>query len=144
MTETVEVKVEIPRKLYEFILKKIEEELFDSVEDYILYSVRLLSELYGFQGVSILDKIVEKVLMRKGVKPSELSELEQWVLDTFGKSKFLFLDEYYSLILKDAMLRNVKPPSKEEFYKAIDKLVEKGYLEKIERDKDIIIRRKED
>ncbi len=141
---TVEVNVKLPPKLVEFIEKKIDEGLFSSVEEFIQHGVRLLAEFYGLSGESVLSKIIQHINItpaRKG--PSgELSPNEQFLLDAIGKSKFVFEQEIYALILKEAMIRQTKPMSREEFKEALESLIKKGILERVQYGNETIIRKK--
>ncbi len=141
---TVEVKINLPYKLVEFIEKKIDEGLFSSVDEFIQHGARLLAEFYGLPGESVLSKIIQQI----GIAParrgpsSELNPNEQFLLDAIGKSKFVFEQEIYALILKEAMVRQTKPMSREEFKEALESLIKKGILERVQYGNETIIRKK--
>ena len=141
-----EVKIMLPRKLYEKIEELVSGGLFSSVEEFVTHGTRLLAELYGLTSESLIKKIVENVSGKVVEKPlfEDLSPLERQILNAFGKSKYLYIDEYYSIILREFVTQGQTPPKKEEFYEIVNKLVEKGYLEKIERNGEIMLKKKEE
>ncbi len=143
--EDINVNVKIPKKIFDFINEKIEEGYFKSIEDFILHGVRLLSEFYGLPGESTLDKILKNLKITPAAKTKPgLTENEQFLLDAIGKSKFVFEDEVYALILKEAMVRGVQPMSRDEYKEALESLINKGLLERLKHGSETIIKKKEE
>ena len=76
MDETT-IKIRIPEKILAFIDQLIEKKIFETREEFILHAIRLLAELYGLSGVSVIDRIIDHYLKHKKARiPSELSEEE--------------------------------------------------------------------
>jgi len=137
----VEIKIDVPDEVLEFIKKKVEEGYFNNVEDFILHAIHLLSELYGMGGVSILERIVTMWMPKtKPEKPSELSEDEMYVLSLFRESTFLYPEEIWARALEDAMIKGTKPKEKDKIFKAVEELVKKGYLQELKKDGEKIIK----
>lgn len=146
MERDFEIRLKLPEKLDEFINKLIEEGKFSSKEDFILHAVYMLSEFYGFSGEPVLAKILSsiKLPIARGEAPSGLTDEEQFLLDAMGKSRFVYEDEFYALILKEAMVRKTAPLSREKFKEALESLIEKGVLERVQHGNDVLIKKKEE
>ena len=146
MERDFEIRLKLPEKLDEFIDKLVEEGKFSSKEDFILHAVYMLSEFYGFSGESVLAKILSgiKLPITRGGAPSGLTDEEQFLLDAMGKSRFVYEDEFYALILKEAMVRKTSPLSREKFKEALESLIKKGILERVKHGDETLIRRKEE
>jgi len=137
----VKITVDIPEEIIKFIEKKISEGLFSSKEEFIMHAVRLLAELYGIGGISILEKLITVFTeKKKPLRPSELSEEEAYILSLFRESTFLYPEEIWARVLEDSMIRGIKPLKKEIVFNTIEKLVEKGYLQKLKKDGETIIK----
>jgi len=138
------ITISIPNKVIDFINEKIAEGLFSSVEDFVKHAVYLLSELYGLPGTSIIEKLVRNLPpLRAQTAETDLSRDEMYILSLFGNNTFLYQEEIYARALGDAMRRRQKPYSKEKVMEIVDRLVEKGILEKIEKGPNIIIKKSE-
>lgn len=137
----VEIKINVPNEVFEFIKKKVEEGYFNNIEDYILHAIHLLSELYGIGGISILEKILDMWMTKtRQEKLSELSEDEIYVLSLFRGSTFLYPEELWARALEDAMIKGIKPKEKSKIFKAVEELVKKGYLQELKKDGEKIIK----
>ncbi len=139
-----EIVIKLPREIINFIENLVEKGLFESLEDFISHATRLLAEFYGLPGESVLKKIFSNLNL--GLKPSTLGlgEKEQLILDAFGKSKFVYEDELYMLVRKEAMVRGIAPMSKEDFDKSLENLIKNGILERIKHGNETLIRKKEE
>ena len=144
MEEEKEVTVKIPRELFNFIEKLVNQGLFKDTEDFVYHAIRLLSEFYGLTGESILNKIISQLGLGITKKVSDLSEKEQMILDAFGKSKFVYEDELYILTRKEAIVRRMPPMSREEFDESLEKLINRGILERIKHGNETLIRKREE
>ncbi len=137
----VEIKVDVPSEVLEFIKRKVEEGYFSSVEEFILHAVHFLTELYGIGGVSIIEKTLATLAPKARVKEiKELSEDEMYVLSLFRESTFLYPEEIWARALEDAMIRGIKPKNKETIFQAVENLIKKGYLQELKKDGDRIIK----
>ncbi len=137
----VEIKIDVPNEVLEFIKKKVEEGYFNTPEDFILHAIHLLSELYGIGGFSILEKIIGMLAPKpKTKKVPELSEDELYVLSLFRESTFLYPEEIWARALEDAMNRGVKPKDKDKIFKTVEELIKKGYLQELKKDGERIIK----
>lgn len=137
----VKITIDLPEELVNFIDKKVKEKLFQSREDYIVHAARLLAELYGIGGVSLLNQIISKVLPSKKPKAApELTEEEAYVLSLFRESTFLYPEELWARALEDSIVRGVSPPKKEELFKAVENLIKRGYLQELKKNGEPIIK----
>ncbi|MGQ4891081.1 MAG: hypothetical protein ACP6IP_01195 [Candidatus Njordarchaeia archaeon] len=146
MEKNTEIYLKIPEKLDEFITKLVEEGKFESKEDFVLHAIYMLSEFYGYTGEPILTKILSnlKLPLARGPAPGGLTEEEQFLIDAMGKSRFVYEDEFYALILKEAMIRKTTPLTREKFKDALESLIKKGILERVQHGNDVLIRKKEE
>lgn len=143
-SEGNKITLEIPGEIYNFIQALVEKGLFKDIEDFVLHSIRLLSEFYGLPGESILRKVLAALAPVQPTTKVGLGEKEQIILDAFGKSRFVYQDELYMLVRKEAVVRGSQPMSREEFEEALENLIREGMLEKIQHGNDVLIRKKEE
>jgi len=144
-----EIKMEVPDKLLQAIDDLVNKGFFSSRDEFILHSLRFLLELYGAMGISLIDELAKRICppKKKTKKGEELSQEEIFIMNLFGKSKFLYPLEIYSLALQESLKRGERPLTKEKVFEIVENLIKKGYLEKIKRgDEEIIkvVRRVED
>ncbi len=137
----VEIKIDISDELLKFVDKLIEKGTFSSRKEFFQHAIRLLAELYGYTPISLIDKLVSKLIEKKTPSmPTELSEEERNILLLFRESTFLYPEEIWARAIENAYITGTKPPTKEKVYELIDKLVKKGFLERIKRNGETLIK----
>ncbi|MFB0544290.1 MAG: hypothetical protein ACETVN_01135, partial [Asgard group archaeon] len=112
-----EFRISLPKALAHFIKDLVEKEIVVSAEEFIAYATRTMADQYGFSGfiggkVKILEPVTAKIAKKPvevtpspvsapvvekapSVKKAEISDVEAAVLDAFGSSSFMFVDELY-------------------------------------------------
>ena len=134
----MKLEVDLPDKLIEFIDGKVKEGLFKSREDFLVHAARFLAELYGFGGVSLIEELAKKIAGAR--RPTGLTPEEEFILRLFGKSTFLYPMEIYSLALQESLAKGQKPLPKERVLEIVESLIKKGYLERIKRGNEELIK----
>lgn len=151
-----DLEISIPDKLFDFLNKLVEQQVFESVEAFITHATNWIAELYGYteelSGKNLSDLLVELIVSRIGVEGQPLRKVEKVVktleipnkdliLETFGSSKFMFEDAIFAACQFTSIKQGKKPLSKEEFQKSLEKMEEAGILMKINKDGKIMWKR---
>lgn len=155
-----EIKVQVPKKIAEFMEKLTKEGYFNSKEDFARCSIEIIAQLYGLSetisgGKSLLDVLVDNgkatktattMTMSKPVqKPavetsaqmaqkqsSELSPEELDIIDLFVGTKFEYEDALHAKYTMELMKMAKAPLPKDQFIEKLEGLAEKGNIERSE------------
>ncbi|MEA2070835.1 MAG: ribbon-helix-helix domain-containing protein [Asgard group archaeon] len=151
-----DITISVPKKLAKFIDSLVEEEYYSSREDYGRCAIELIGELYGYSksrkggkelveiikevGLAPKQKIVKHPTQPQSIKkpvetkPKEkipqLTPEEYDLIDLFAGSSFEFEEALHAKFTMEQMKQGKSPAPRADFIAKLEKLQEKGKIEK--------------
>lgn len=136
----MELTCDLPQSLIEFIQSLVEKGSFASVEAFLDYATHVIADLYGFSesigGKSLaaaLNNVVPAAAPTGGARArAGPSPEENAVIDAFT-SKLELTEAVYMNHVMTQMQAGQRPIEKDVFNKAVETLIERGQIQRVEQ-----------
>lgn len=135
----MEVSVDLPPNIINFIKELVEKGSFASVETFVDYSVHVIADLYGFSEsvggknlTSAIAAVLPTVTPVESISRAAPSPEEVAVLEAFT-SKLELAEAIYMNHIMTAAQAAQQPIEKTTFDAAVETLIEKGQIKKLEQ-----------